>query len=345
VTDKFNSRVISASRVNKYLGCGIAFKRYYIDNEPESNLTSHALFGLVIHRALEDWAMDRSQDLVSLVSEAWDIETEDTVANDFLAEYRTINISVLKAEASARASWERRNPGKTSKAPRMTKDFKESQPAKDLAAMLKAWLPKLNSGSPWEFSERDPLPALYDESLILGKRYAAKYKDLPNAISTEFKFDVRWEGFSLRGFIDSIEPLIDKETGVIRGIQVIDYKTYRAEPTPLKDWRQGVIYDIAIRDLISREVLDTGFDLRDLPIYIVFDYPRLMERIDYEMTESDYDQLRSELSMYSRGVDADLFLPPEKNAKPDFCGYGETCCMNQRNSVGQRGGIYGGDSD
>lgn len=334
-----DAATVSASRVNKYLGCGIEFKRYYIDGEPEVNLSSHALFGLVIHNALENWALDRSQDLVKLVVAAWSEETEDTVVADFLEEYTRINLDVMRAEAAARAAWERRNPGKESKAPRMTKDFKESDAAKSLGQLLARWIPKLNEGSPWTFSERDPLPALYDESLRLCRDYAAKWRHLPNALHTELSFTVEWNGFHLKGFIDAIEPIIDLE-GAIVGVGVVDYKTYRAEPTPLKDWRQGCMYDVAIRDLIERDVLGLDVDVSGLPIYVIFDYPRLGVRHDYSITETDHAQLLSELSMYRAGVENGIFLPPEKNTKPDFCSYGETCCMLTRNGVGQRAGLY-----
>lgn len=335
---EFNPMIVSASRINKYLGCGIEFRRYYIDGEPETNLTSHALFGLVIHNALETWALDRGQDLVKLVITAWDEETEDTPVNEFIAEYAKINIEVMRAEAEARSAWEGKpaNRGKTSKAPRMTREFKESAAAQKLNRLLAQWIPTLNEKSPWKFSDRDPLPSLYDESLRLAKQYAAKWRHLPTALHTELSFTVEFRGFQLKGFIDNIEPVVN-EDGEMVGIGVVDYKTYRAEPTPMKDWRQGCMYDVAVHDLIRREVLPLP---SDLPIHVIFDYTRLLERHDYKIGEADYDLLEADLQGYRRGIDAKVFLPAQKQTKPDFCSYGETCCMVTRGEVAVSGGLY-----
>lgn len=332
----FNPAKISASRVNKYLGCGVEFRRYYIDGEPEQRSGSAALFGNVVHKALETWALNRSQDLVTLMAQAWLEVTEGTTVRDFLGHYQRISVDVMKAEASARASFEKRNPGKESKAPRMTKEFKQSDAAKRLYALVDEWLPKLEAGSPWKFSERDPLPNLYDESLILGKKYAAKWRHLPAAIHTEFAFDVEWNGFRLTGYIDNIEPYV--VDGELIAYQTVDYKTYAKEPAEQKDWRQGVIYEVAVTDLRDRGILPL---LPDVPIVPVFDYVRLGFRRDFRYTEADRSELLRELTLYRRGVDAEIFLPADKSRNPDFCSYPDNCCLRSKGEgCGQRGGLY-----
>lgn len=338
MSQDFNTSRISASRVNKYLGCGVEFKRYYIDGDPEEISGSAALFGNVMHEALEHWALNRSQDLVTLTAQAWASITEGTPVRAFIGEYQAISVECMKAEKVAREKWEAdpRNKGKVSKAPRMTKHFKESAAAKKLDALLAKWIPVLNDKSPWRFSDRDPLPSLYDESLILAKKYAAKRGSLPTSLHTEFGFDVEWNGFTLTGYIDSIEPVLSDE-GELLGYAVVDYKTYRAEPARLKDWRQAVIYDVAFHDLCCRGVLP--FD-PELPRWVVFDYVRLGVRKDFAIGEQDYAELLRDLTMYRAGVEAGVFLPAHKNTNPDFCSYGETCCLRQRGECGQPGGLY-----
>jgi hypothetical protein len=339
VRGPFVANRISASRVDKYLGCGVQFKRAYIDREPAQMSGSAALFGSVMHRALETWAMDRQRDLVPLVAQAWMEETKGTVVQEFIGAYQRINIEVMHAEADARKAWEAepRNRGKTSKSPRMTKHFKDSAAAGKLNALLGAWIPKLNAESPWRFSESDPLPNLYDESLRLGKKYAETWRHLPDALYTEFGFDVEWNGFVLNGYIDVIEPLVD-HNGELQALLVTDYKTYAKEPPEQKDWRQGCIYDIAVRWLIEQGVLDLP---SDLPIYIVFDYVRLGFRRDFSYTQADHEKLLGELRLYKAGVEAEIFLPANKSSNPDYCDYPESCCLRTAGEgCGQRGGLY-----
>lgn len=334
----FVANRVSASRVEKYLSCGVQFKRLYIDAEPPQASGSASLFGSVVHKALETWALDRSRDLVTLMAQAWMDETRGTVVQEFIGAYQRISVDVMRAESQARSAWESdpRNKGKTSKAPRMTKHFKESAAAAKLFALLNEWIPRLNDESPWRFTERDPLPSLYDESLLLAKRYAQTWSHLPTAIHTEFGFDVEWHGFVLAGYIDNIEPLVDS-AGELFGLLIVDYKTYAKEPPEQKDWRQGCIYDVAVRDLRERGVLN----LPDVPIWIVFDYARLGFRRDFAYGPADHELLLQELNQYRSGVEAGIFLPAPKSANPDFCDFPETCCLRTKGAdCGKRGSIY-----
>lgn len=334
---KFDATKISPSRVNTYLGCGEAFRRYYIDGEPKGPVGSAALYGNVIHGMLEKWALDRSQDAVTLTAQSWLELTRGTAVAEFIGEYQAISVECMKAEHEARLAFEKRNPGKESKSPRMTKEFKASPAAKKLNALLAVWIPKLNAHSPWRFSERDPLPTLYDESLIASKRYAAMWNELPTALHTEFGFNVRWEGYLLNGFIDAVEPVL-APTGELAGYVIGDYKTYRNDAPGAKDWRQGAIYDVVFEALCQSGALP--YD-PELPRWVVFDYFRLLYRKDYRMTQADRRVLLNDLAQYKRGVEAEVFLPAHKNTNPDFCDYNETCCMRTRGAgCGTPGGLY-----
>lgn len=333
----FSPLKISPSRVNSYVSCGHAFKLQYVDRIPSEGSGSAALFGSVVHLALEWWAVDRTQDLVTLMAKAWVHYTKGTPVADFLAAYQGLSVEVMVAEKEARESFEKRNPGKESKAPRMTKEFKDSAACKKLNRLLAQWIPKLDAESPWKFNERDPLPSLYDESLIAAKKYMLKYCLLPAALYTEFEFNVEWEGFQLNGHIDTIEPLLN-EAAELFGLFVGDYKTYRQIKAEQKDWRQVAIYDVAVKQMLAEGRLE----LPDVPIYVGVDYFRLGFRRDWLMTEADHAQLKTELDMYLLGTSAGVYLPAEKNKNPDFCDYPpELCCMHSKGAgCAQRGGIY-----
>lgn len=334
--EPFDPGRISPSRVNAYLGCGVAFERRYIHHERPQRSGSAALFGQVIHEGLEDWSLDRTLDLVKLVAEAWLVRTEGTPVADFLREYQAISVECMVAEKEAAVAWEKRNPGKTSKAPRMTKQFKESAAAGKLNALLWRWLDTLNAESPWQFTERDPLPNLYDESLIVAKRYSNKWSELPVSLHTEFEFNVVWNGFTLNGFIDCIDPVF-APTGELAGYAITDYKTYRADPPAAKDHRQGVIYDVAFESMCREGRLP--FD-PELPRWVVYDYVRLLRRADYRITQADRDVLLRDLEMYTKGVTNGVFLPAQKNNNPDFCDF-EDCCLKTRGAgTGCKGGLY-----
>lgn len=320
----FSSLKVSPSRVNALLQCGVAFEKKYLKGEPEERSGSAALFGSVMHEALERWAMNRQASLLTLVRAAWLEVTEGTVVNDFLGAYGALSTQAIRLEHEIREEWASR--GKESKAPRMTKQWKDSTLAGKIGALLHEYYDRLNNESPWSFSENDPLPGLYDESLVLSKRYEAKWRGLPSALYTELAFDVKWgeDGFLLNGYIDAIEPVLD-EDGEIEAVLVTDYKTYRKEPAAAKDERQFVIYDVAVRGMVERGDLE----LPDVPIFVCMDYVRLLDRKVGAVTQAGYDKLLTELRGYKVIVDAGVFLPAEKNRNPDFCPYGESCCLRQ----------------
>jgi hypothetical protein len=353
--EHFDPSKVSASRANKLAECGVAFRMHYIDQIPAPRRGSFALFGTVVHAALEKWALDRSTDLVSLMKQAWIAETEGTAVKEFLAEYQNLSGAVLRAEKAAAEAYEAnpRNKGKKSQAPRMTKHFKESDAAKAMYRLLSQWNERLVEESPWDFSERDPLPSFYDDSLIIAKRYARQWGHLPKALHTEFSFTISWRGFTLTGYVDEIEVLVSPE-GELLGLGIVDYKTYRTEPAEQKDYRQLVMYDVAVRQLVAEGAIALPFDLAETKLFVGIDYVRQAgvecdwsvlvpegsetsggnSRAWWEMTEADRDWLERDLKDYAGIVAGGHFRPADKGQKADFCDYGELCCLRSAETLG-----------
>ena len=339
--DEFDPRKLSPSRMNALSKCGVAFDMKYVQGLPEERSGSAALFGNVVHEALEKWAPNREQDLLTLMRQAWLSITEGTAVNDFLGEYQALSVAAIKQEHAIREAWAAK--GKVSKAPRMTKDWKDSEVAKSIGKLMGRWSKRLNDESPWRFKESDQLPALYDESLVLSRRYQARWGHLPPALYTEFAFDVEWHGFRLNGYIDSIELLLDRTSGELVGVGVIDYKTYAKPPAQHKDYRQLVMYLIAVRDLVERGVfsLPTG-----VPILVGVDYVRWNDQwVDeqgnpfparryWQMGDEDEARLLRECNAYLSTVEAKAFLPAEKGSNPDFCPFPSSCCLRNCAAAG-----------
>lgn len=343
-TDPFDPLKLSPSRMNALAMCGIAFAMKYIKKLPEEKNNSSALFGQVVHEALENWAPNRSADLLTLMRSAWLTTTHGTVVQDFLAKYQALSVTAIKKEHAIRESWAA--AGKESKAPRMTKEWKESDIARKITALLIEWMPRLNRDSPWRFKERDQLPSLYDESLVLAKRYEARWKHLPPALYTEFAFDLQWRGYRLNGYIDAVETLLHPTTGELQAIGIVDYKTYSKEPSEQKDYRQLVMYDIAIRDLVERGQIVLPASLDDVPLYVGLDYVRWRDtweksdgsphpsRCFFEMGEKDWDRLEREAKAYAALCKAKAYLPANKSVNPDFCPYPSMCCLRTTAGAG-----------
>lgn len=317
----FDVTRVSPSRIGAYADCGEKFRFKYIEGVAPERYGSAALFGKVMHNAREHWVMDRKRDLIELVRRAWVEETKDepSVAA-FIQQYAKLSGEAIRlCEQIKRARPEIVNP-------RMTKDFKSSEVAKRIGKLLGVWLARLNA-SKYDFSERDPLPGLYDESLTLAWKYGDKWCGLPNALHTEFAFEVEWHGFILNGFIDDISQLVDKDTGEMLGYGIFDAKTYRYSPEHSgKDSRQLCIYGIAVRDLVSRGALD--LDLEKYQLYAAVDRMRLLDRKFYDIGDDAERALLRELLAYKRGVENDVYIPATKTCASQFCDFRDACIFN-----------------
>lgn len=318
----FDPTRISPSRIGKYSECGLAFKFHYIDKVPGGQVGSAALFGSVVHKAREDWILDRSKPMIPLMEQAWKTCTADEpTISAFIAEYQAVSRRACRLEEEIR----RRRP--EIKAVRMTKDWKQSGVAGEIDGMMRRWLPRLNQ-SRYRFQERDPLPNLYDESLLLAWKYSEKWKHLPNALYSEFAFETEWNGFTLNGHIDEIGTVVTAD-GEMLGYTVEDAKTYRNEPHKFRDSRQLAIYDVAVSDCVSRGILDLD---PSLPVFPVIDLMRLGVKWKFAPVQaSEHKRLLSELRMYQRGVKAKVFLPAAKSCRADFCDYAGDCAFHHGN--------------
>lgn len=312
-TEEFDPSRISASRLNQYLTCGKAFKYEYVDLIAQERSGSAALFGSVIHLALERWALDRKQELPALLAVAWHEYTAETPVQGFLEGYANLS---LRAREIEKEILERRPE---IKAVRMTRDWKKHPISAEINDLVYKWVPKM-ADSPWRFTERDPLPALYDESFRVLEGYAEANRNRSDALLTEVHFEVPFYEFVLGGYIDSIEE------GSFDGKQcylISDYKTYRREPPALKDYRQLVFYYIAFHSQAEVWGLD-----RTRPVLVGADYVVLGYN-DYKLFSfADVNKIRSEVVQYHTAVSNGIFLPASKNQSPDFCNYPDRCCMN-----------------
>jgi RecB family exonuclease len=314
----FEPTLISASRIDQLLTCGVAFKYRYIDRLPREGSGSSALFGSAVHRALETWAPNRGESLDKHVVQGWQDATKGTVVHDFLVKYdqlarRAINLcdEIMLSRPEI-------------KMPRVTSDFKKSQIAKEISQFLAEWLPYLNTRSPWWFTERDPLPALYENSLRVMKKYEEQWQHLPAPFETELQFSIEWRGFTLNGYIDTIEPVIERKTGEIVGLGIMDYKTYAVEPAEYKDWRQTVLYAVAVEELIASG--DLNYAIHE-PMVSGLDYVRLLERRFWQVTALDKERFYEQLVAYRERVSRGDFMPACKNVSPNMCDYPSICCQ------------------
>jgi hypothetical protein len=350
---ELDPRNISPTRVDTLSKCGIAFKYQYVDGVPRQAIGSWALFGDVIHNAFEEWRRDGGN-LLFLVETAWTKCTKDengkpTAATEFIDEYRGLSRQIIRKLHQI----QEQRP--ELKMPRRSKEFTNSKELKELNRMLAKWIPVLNDQTKWRFGPDDPLPSMFDDSLVLAKRYQHRWETiLPKPWVFEFGFNVTWRGYSLNGKIDTVEPLITPD-GELRGILVNDYKTDKQVPVDadeemiagggvsgpgqLKDYRQLVTYDVAVRILLESGQLVLPVDVAavlngTIPIFVGIDYVRHQERRIWRIGEADHDRLYRELEAYRIIVENQAFLPAAKDSNADYCDYGPLCCKRTTKFAG-----------
>jgi hypothetical protein len=212
----------------------------------------------------------------------------------------------------------------------MTAEWKSSDVAKQTSALWGKWHDSVEQ-SFYRFSEFDPLPKLYDESLVLASKYADRCGHLPPVLHSEFELREPWHDFTIRAYIDSIEVVLDPGG------------------TPsflsMKDWRQVVMYDAGIRSLIARQAIDLqGHE--GLPLLVCIDYLRwtpswqtedgkpFPARRYWAVTQKDHERLLHELQMYRSSVEQGIYLPASKGQKPDYCDFPDNCCLRNCNAAG-----------
>lgn len=327
-------RLISSSRLDTLLSCGLAFKWKYVDDLPGDAYGASALFGSVMHKALEWWAPDRSQGLPRLVETAWLELTDKTTVRQFLTHYAPLSVQAREVCAEIRAK-------RDVVRPRATKDFRDSEVGVAIKKLWGHWRNRLDKESPWRFTANDPLPSLYDESLDLAVTYAARWQHLPPSLITEFEFAHDWEGFVLRGYVDSIEPLVDRPTGEVVGLAVVDYKSEGRKGPAMKHWRQLCIYDLVVEEMFGDGRLSVPEQYRGLPIFPGIDYLRWTDRWEparprqfFSFGLADRERLLGDLQTYKDTVESGRYLPASKYANADMCDYGDNCCLKSCALVG-----------
>lgn len=317
----FDATIISPSRLSQFSECGRKFEFRYIDGIKPPRAPSRQLFGSIMHRAREQWVMNRNADMVPMVKAAWAEEgAKDEPLGSFLAAYESLSVQARME----RATIGKRRPELKNVA--ASKDWKE-HPLKLQIDELVASLADHMKASVWSFTQTDPLPSLYDESITLARGYSDRWRHLPTPLMTEVGFTVPWHGFTLTGRIDDITLFEHPEIGQFYG--ATDAKTHKEDPFAPKFMDQGVMYRVAIREAITLrrpglEDLDP-----DMPVLVGIDAMRLYNQPEayrwFEVDERQERRLLHVLMQYRRGIENAVYTPAAARCDNMGCGYREIC--------------------
>ena len=312
---RIDPKVVSPSRVQALAECGLKFEFRYVEGLRPPRVGSRILFGNVLHKARELWCVDRRQDMVPLVKEAWSAEGEkDEALGRFLDEYARLSLAARHLADEIK----RARPDVVRV--RATKEWKESALAAEIAELVGTVLDGVQ-GSVWAFSKSDPLPSLYDESIALAAAYARRWRHLPPASYSEFSFGVEWEGYKLSGKIDEITLYERPQGRPFYG--VVDAKTYRDEhPFAAKNIDQGVAYEVAVEQLVAEGRLDLDPSIERL---YGIDAMRMLEYRWFRIDERNKVRYRRELHRYEKAIEAGAFLSNAARCDADLCGFRGIC--------------------
>jgi hypothetical protein len=259
--------------------------------------------------------------MVPLVKQAWREQGDrDKPLGEFLAAYEALSV---RARAEQDRIGQRRPELRNVAA---SKDWKESAVKAEIDTLV-ADLADRMEGSVWTFTKTDPLPSLYDESIVLSRAYAKRWRHLPNAMLVEIGFTVPWQGFSLTGRIDDLTLFEHPTLGPFYGIT--DAKTHREDPFAPKLIDAGVMYRVAMRECIA--LARPGFERLDpeMPMLYGVDAMRLHAEEHayrwFEIDEAQERRLLRVLEQYQRGVRNAVFTPAANRCDFMGCGYREIC--------------------
>jgi hypothetical protein len=313
--------IISPSRLSQFSECGRKFEFRYIDGIKPPRAPSRQLFGNIMHAARERWVVDRRSDMVPFVKQAWREQGEkDAPLGAFLADYEALSV---RARAEKQIILARRPE---LKAVGQSKDWKENPVKAEIDALL-ATLALQMEQSVWTFTDTDPLPSLYDESIVLARNYAARWRHLPNAMMVEAGFTIPWEGFTLTGRIDDVTLFEHPVLGSFYGLT--DAKTHKEDPFAPKMLDQLVNYRISFREAIA--LGRPGFEVfdPDMPVLCGVDAMRLYSDPNpyrwFEITERQERRLLHVMRAYKRGVENAVFTPNAARCDNKGCGYKTIC--------------------
>jgi hypothetical protein len=131
--------------------------------------------------------------------------------------------------------------------------------------------------------------------------------------------------------------------GELVGIDVVDYKTYAKESPEAKDWRQGVFYDVAVRDLdqargalaCSPRVAEIMGRREGLARFRSASPSTTRASAPAPLQDGRRRPLAAprRAGHVPRRRENGVFLPAEKGRNPDFCDYPENCCLRNRGAA------------
>jgi hypothetical protein len=160
-------------------------------------------------------------------------------------------------------------------------------------------------------------------TIKVAKGYQEKYRSYPEAMFTELRYEIEYEGMLLHGVIDELNLLIN-DNGEVLGYLVSDYKTYQKDPEPIKDFIQLCHYRVATGQWLPFWCEQLGVPFReDWPIYCAVDLGALLERKVYLFNEKQI-ALGMELTKQYENLRTQPMLPNFKG-QCDWCEWLDEC--------------------
>jgi len=310
------SRHISPTQVATAGKCGWAYEYAYVQRIKPPKTPVPLLTGTVLHRAHEKWALDHSLDMVGLTKQAWlEAFVEEPAMHRVIRAYQKLNDQAVALAAEIRAA----RPD--IKVVHMTRDWKSSKVAKDIAKFQDDFGRVLEKDQ-YNWADKDFCQA-YSTTIEQAAAYQERYRDTPEALKTEVRYNIAVGELSLLGVIDEVNILLTDE-GEVLGYLVSDVKTYTKEPTPLKDWIQLAHYRIAAGELLPLwlEELELPHN-EDWPIYTAVDLLPMLERHVYQYGQEQLDLAIKLTATYN--AQRDLPKLPDFKSNCDYCEWREEC--------------------
>ena len=308
---------ISPSRLKCATHCGWEYKYKYVDKMRSDGLHPRLFAGSVLHKAREDWVMDRTLSMVKLTQEAFIAEAETPVLRRAIKAYGRLSRQSIKLQAGI----VRRRPKLTS--PERTKEFKQSQIAVAMRAFNREWREALE-GDKFSWGEA-PLPEIYDLAIKTASKYQDAWRTSPHALLTEQPYVLPYRGYEMNGIIDDISLAID-ENGEPLAYLITDAKNSLREPAPTDHYLQLAIYKLASDRSLEEWLKESApeHDFQDhLPVWVAIDLMPLLKRKVYFFPADSEAILDGILDNYERFLEAKCWLPDLSHCS--FCDYQGYC--------------------
>lgn len=262
LTDLSVSRITTANR------CGLAFEHKYVRKLPTPTGSASAIFGSVIHEGVEEWFggpgpitndnrdTHKNWELDEIVRQKWPDKLPPTIW-DLVQELLLLDIE----RSAVCAAILMKRP--TLKAPMQTKEFLESKAAKEFNEKHLELINICNEFEEIRWSKDENAFQAFQKSLQIAERIQKEWREQPRPFLIEEPFRLEFEGFVLRGAIDSVPQLIDPKTGQLQRRLVRDIKTGKSLMTQMEVFLQAFIYNEAVRqmdyDFLDEDIVDFDF--------------------------------------------------------------------------------------